>query len=89
MWLQNTMGEVHTANGRDISQAHIMWTSPRNQDLPDFQDSSDREETPDVMKQLLLGLLEKDSPFAVLKKTNVLQYLKNVKGSQDLQDLSD
>ncbi|XP_062994556.1 parathyroid hormone 4-like [Elgaria multicarinata webbii] len=89
MWLHNVMGGVHTASGRDISQAHIMWTSPKNQDPSDFYDSTGREETQDTMKQLLLGLLEKESPFAVLRKTNVLQYLKNVKGSQDMQDLSD
>ncbi|KAJ6659858.1 hypothetical protein lerEdw1_018314 [Lerista edwardsae] len=86
MWLHDTMGEVHTANGRDISQAHITWTSPKNQDLSNFQG---REDTPDVMKKLLLGLLEKDTPFAVLKKTNMLRYLKNIEGSEDLQDLSD
>lgn len=89
MWLHNAVSGVHTASGRDISQAHVMWTSPKSQDLSDLYDSTGREEAPDVMKQLLLGLLEKDSPFAVLKKTNMLQYLKNVKGSQDLQDLSD
>ncbi|XP_044287840.1 parathyroid hormone 4-like [Varanus komodoensis] len=89
MWLHNAMEGVHTASGRDISQAHIMWTPPKNQDLSDFYDSMSREETPVTMKQLLLGLLEKESPFAVLRKTNVLQYLKNVKGSKDMQELSD
>ncbi|XP_053099557.1 parathyroid hormone 4-like [Hemicordylus capensis] len=83
MWLHTAIGGVHTASGRDISQAHIMWTSPKNQDL---YDSTGKEETPDTMRRLLLGLLEKHSPFAV--KTNVLHYLKNAKGSQDLQDLS-
>lgn len=83
------MGEVHTANSRDISQAQITWTPPRNQDLSNFQGSTGREETPVVMKKLLLGLLEKDIPFAVLKKTNMLRYRNNVEGSEHLQDLSD
>lgn len=88
MWLHSAMGSVHTASGRDISQEHIMWTSPKNQDLSDMSESTGRDETP-AMKQLLMGLLEKESPFPVLKKTNLLQYLKNVKDNQDLQDLSD
>uniref|UniRef100_A0ACB8F4U1 Uncharacterized protein n=1 Tax=Sphaerodactylus townsendi TaxID=933632 RepID=A0ACB8F4U1_9SAUR len=89
MWLHNAVGGVHTATGRDISQAHFMWTSPKSQDISDLYDSTGREEVPEIMKQPLLGLLEKESPFAVLKKTNMLQYLKNVKGSQDLRDISD
>ncbi|KAJ7332935.1 hypothetical protein JRQ81_015115 [Phrynocephalus forsythii] len=90
MWLHNAMTGVHTATDRGrISRAHIMWTSPNSQDLSDFYDSTGREETPDTMKQLLLEQLEKESPFSVLRKTNVLQYLKNVKGRQDMKDLSD
>lgn len=89
MWLHNAVSGVHTASGRDTSQAHVMWTSPKSQDLSDLYDSTGREEVPEMVKQLWLGLLEKDSPFAVLKKTNMLQYLKNGKGSQDLQDVSD
>lgn len=89
IWLHQAMGGVHTAVGRDIPQAHIVWTSPRNQDLSNLSDGTGREESLEMMKQLLLGLLEKEEPVAVLRKTNVLQYLKNVKGNQDRQDLSD
>uniref|UniRef100_G1KSU8 Parathyroid hormone n=1 Tax=Anolis carolinensis TaxID=28377 RepID=G1KSU8_ANOCA len=89
MWLHNAMMGVHTATDRGhVSRAHIMWTSPKNQDPADIYDNIRREEISDVIKQLLLGRLE-EAPLSAMRKTNVLQYLKNVKDSQDIQDLSD
>uniref|UniRef100_A0A670IHM8 Uncharacterized protein n=1 Tax=Podarcis muralis TaxID=64176 RepID=A0A670IHM8_PODMU len=40
IWLHQAMGGVHTAVGRDIPQAHIVWTSPRNQDLSNLSDGT-------------------------------------------------
>lgn len=85
MWLHNAMGGVHTASGRDLSQAHVLLTS-KEQDL---YDTMDREEMSDMMEPLLLELLGRDTPFTKIPKANLLHYLKNGKGHQLLQDLSD
>ncbi|KAG8132176.1 hypothetical protein E2320_010051, partial [Naja naja] len=88
MWLHNAMGGVHTASGRDLSQAHVLLTS-KEQDLSDLYDTMSREEMPDMMEPLLLELLGRDTPFSKIPKANVLHYLKNGKGHQLLQDLSE
>ncbi|XP_058032083.1 parathyroid hormone 4-like [Ahaetulla prasina] len=88
MWLHNAMGGVHTASGRDLSQAHVLLTS-KEQDLSDLYDTMDREEMSDMMEPLLLELLGRGTPFTKIPKANLLHYLKNGKGHQVLQDLSD
>lgn len=88
MWLHNAMGGVHTASGRDLSQARVLLTS-KEQDLPDLSDTLDREEMSDMLESLMLELLRRDTDFAKVLKANVLHYLKNGKGHQRLQELSD
>ncbi|XP_042320923.1 parathyroid hormone 4-like [Sceloporus undulatus] len=89
MWLQNLMMGVHTASDRGhIARSRFMWTSPKNPDLSDFYNSMGKEEMPNMIRQLLLGQLE-ESPLGVLRKENVLQYLKNVKDRQDMEDFAD
>uniref|UniRef100_A0A8C3PE79 Parathyroid hormone n=1 Tax=Chrysemys picta bellii TaxID=8478 RepID=A0A8C3PE79_CHRPI len=89
MWLHNAMGSVHTARARDASHSNSLWDSQKSQDLPDLFDSTSKDETPNLVKQLLLELTEKKQAFPVLKKTELRQYLKNPKGSWSLQDLFD
>lgn len=88
MWLHNAMGGVHTASGRDLSQAHALLTS-KEHDFSDLYDTMDREEMSDMMEPLLLELLGRDTSFTKIPKANLLYYLKNGKGHQLLQDLSD
>uniref|UniRef100_A0A8C3RXQ0 Uncharacterized protein n=1 Tax=Chelydra serpentina TaxID=8475 RepID=A0A8C3RXQ0_CHESE len=83
MWLHNAMGSVHTARARDVSHSNSLWDSPKSQDLPDLYDSTSKDETPNLVKQLLLELTEKEQAFPVLKKTDLRQYLKNPKGRQE------
>ncbi|TFJ99819.1 apolipoprotein A-II-like [Platysternon megacephalum] len=89
MWLHNAMGSVHTARARDASHSNSLWDSQKSQDLPDLYDSTSKDESPNLVKQLLLELTEKEQAFPVLKKTDLRQYLKNPKGSWSLQDLFD
>ncbi|CAM4696713.1 unnamed protein product [Caretta caretta] len=89
MWLHNVMGSVHTARARDASHSNSLWDSQKSQDLPDLYDSTIKDEMPNLVKQLLLELTEKEQAFPVLKKADLRQYLKNPKGSWSPQDLSD
>lgn len=88
MWLHNAMGGVHTASGRDLSQARVLLTS-KEQDLSDLSDTLDREEMSDMLEPLMPELLGRDTDFTKVLKANVLHYLKNGKGHQCLQELSD
>ncbi|KYO33119.1 hypothetical protein Y1Q_0014917 [Alligator mississippiensis] len=89
MWLSNVMGGVHTASSRDVPLSNAMWDLQKSDDLPGLYDSISNDETPNLVKQLLLGLMEKEQTFPMLKKMDLLQYIKNAKGSWNLQYLPD
>ncbi|XP_035426493.1 parathyroid hormone 4-like [Cygnus olor] len=81
MWLHNALGSVHTASSRDISLSDAMWDSQKSQDTSDLYDSIGRDEASSLMKQLL-ELIANEQGFPLLKKLDLLQYLKTPKGGQ-------
>uniref|UniRef100_A0A8B9IG79 Parathyroid hormone n=1 Tax=Anser cygnoides TaxID=8845 RepID=A0A8B9IG79_ANSCY len=78
MWLHNALGSVHTASSRDISLSDAMWDSQKSQDTSDLYDSIGRDEASSLMKQLL-ELIANEQGFPLLKKMDLLQYLKTPK----------
>uniref|UniRef100_A0A8C3CSD3 Parathyroid hormone n=1 Tax=Cairina moschata TaxID=8855 RepID=A0A8C3CSD3_CAIMO len=78
MWLYNALGSVHTASSRAISLSDAMWDSQKSQDL---YDSISRDEASSLTKQLL-ELRGNEQGFPLLKKLDLLQYLKTPKGGK-------
>ncbi|XP_068774548.1 parathyroid hormone 4-like [Struthio camelus] len=87
-WLHNALGSVHTASSRDISLSNAMGDSQKSRDPSDLHNSISRAETSSLMKQLL-DVMEKEQGFILLKKPDLLQYMKTPKGNWNPQDLLD
>ncbi|XP_065596237.1 parathyroid hormone 4-like [Cyrtonyx montezumae] len=88
MWLHNALGSVHTASSRDISLSNAIWDSQKSRDPSDLYNSISRDETSNLMKQLL-ELMGDGQGFPTLKKQFLLQNPKTPEGNWNPQDISD
>ncbi|OXB67200.1 hypothetical protein ASZ78_015841 [Callipepla squamata] len=88
MWLHNALGSVHTASSRDISLSNAVWDSQKSRDPSELSNSISRDETSNLMKQLL-ELMEDEQGFPPLKKQYLLQNPKVPEGNWNPRDIFD